>query len=207
MGLKNNDIIQSTFRGLCFGQQIILDLTFQIFGDFPVGNSVSTDLDLINAAIAPGGVQNIVTPYLACLPAQYSLLELRSQLIFPTRSAYRQVAFVGAVGTDPGAATVANDSAALTLRTEKSGRSQVATKHIGPVPDNVSAAGLIVAAYKLSLAALGAKLVTSFVPPTSGSLVVPVIYHRQTNTTDLVNQYILGDQSRVQRRRTVGVGA
>lgn len=207
MGLKDNDIIQVTLRGSCFGQQIILDHTYRIFGDFPALNSVPTDLDLINAALAPGGVQNLVAPYLACLPPEYSLLELRSQRIFPTRSAYQQIAFIGAVGTNAAAATVANDSAVITLRTALSGRSQVANKHIGPVPDAISAAGLIVNAYKVTLSSLGDKLVTSFTPPTSGSLVVPIIYHRATQTNDLVNQYILGIQSRVMRRRTVGVGA
>lgn len=206
MALKNDDIIQITFRGLCFGQRIIMTRPYLVSGDFPVGTTFATDLDSICTAVAAGGVQDIMTPYLACLPAVYSLSEIRAQRVWPTRIAYRSIGFGGAVGTNAGAATVANDSACITLRTAFAGRKQVANMHIGPVPDTVSVAGLITAAYKVTLNVLGPKLVTSFVPVGSGSLLVPVIFHRATHDNDLVQQFILGDQSRVQRRRTVGVG-
>lgn len=206
MGLLNNDIVQISFRGLCFGQRIIMTRPYVISGDFPVGTSIGQDLESIIGAVAPAGVQDIATPYLACLPPQYSLTGIRAQRIWPTRVAYREDSIIGAVGTNAGAATVANDSACITLRTALSGRKQVANMHIGPVPDTVSVAGLITNAYKATLNPLGTKLVTSFVPPASGSLVVPVVYHRASHTFDLVQQFILGDQSRVQRRRTVGIG-
>lgn len=207
MALKNGDFVRVWTRGVCFGQRIILTHNYLIVGDFPVANSIATDLELILTAWAPAGVLDATTPYLACLPPQFSLQEIRAQLFSPTRSAYRSVLFVGgAPGTNAGAATVANDSGCITMRTEKAGRSQVANQHIGPAPDAASAAGVLTAAYTATLATLGSKLVQAFVPPTSGSLVVPVIFHRATATSDTINQFIIGPQSRVQRRRTVGIG-
>lgn len=206
MGLLTNDKVSIAYRGLCFGQRIILTHNYVVLGDFPVVNSVAQDLQLILNGIAAGGVNDIETPYLACLPPQYTLSEVRAQRILPVRSAYVSNGFVGVVGTNAGAATVANDAACVTMRTALAGRKQVANQHIGPVPDNVSVAGLITAAYKLTLTSLGTRLITSFVPPASGSLVAPIILHRPGGTFDIINNFILGDQSRVQRRRTVGVG-
>jgi hypothetical protein len=206
MALKDGDLIMTTWRGICFGQRIIMARPYKISGDFPAINSYNQDMQLILAAIVAAGVNDVQTPYLACLPPQYTLQEVRAQRLKPTRNAYVPNTFAGAVGTNANAATVANDAAAITYRTALAGRSQVATTHVGPMPDAASAAGLITAAQRALLSALGTVLTTSFVPPTSGSLVVPVIWNRKLNTTEFITNFRLGDASRVQRRRTVGIG-
>lgn len=207
MGLLNNDIVQVQFRGNCFGQQIILNHNYGILGNWPVLTSVAQDLQSIITAVAAGGVQNIEASYLACLPPQYSLTEIRAQRITPIRSAYQSIALAGVIGTHASPATVANDAACITMRTVNAGRKQVANQHIGPVPDAVSAAGLLVGAYVVILSALGTKLVSAFAPPGSGSVVVPVIVHRGGPGPDTITNFIVGPQSRVQRRRTVGIGS
>lgn len=204
--LVANDIVQVNWRGLCFGQRIILDTTYVVLSNFPVINSFFQDATKIVDLLAVGGAIDVQTAYLACLPPQYTLEEVRVQKINPGRSAYFSAGFVGAVGTNAGAATVANDAACITLRTQQSGRSQVANKHIGPVPDVANVAGLLTVGYKTTLSALGGKLVVSGTPPTTGALIAPTIFHRATLTNDLVQQFLLGQQGRVQRRRTVGVG-
>lgn len=206
MALNDGDIVAVNYFGQCFGQRIILDTTYRVLGNFPIVNSFFQDAALIVTAVDAAGVIDVVTPYLACLPPQYSLDQIRVQRIHPGRTAYYAQSFAGVVGTNVNPATVANDSACITLRTQQSGRDQIANKHIGPAPDAVSAAGLIVAAYRTLLSNLGSKLVVSGVPPTSGSLIAPTIFHKAGGTDDLVQQFILGAQSRVQRRRTVGIG-
>lgn len=210
MGLLNNDVVYSTIQGTAFGQQIIMDMVWQVSGDFPLGNTVFTDLGLINTGLSAGGVQDVLTPYLACLPATYSALEVRSQRVYPLRMAYRSLALVGAVGTNVNPATVANRSACITKRTDFSGRNQVANNHIGPAPDASAAAGVITPAYTALLNALASKLVTAWVPPTSGSLLIPVIFHKNqlpVISTNIINAFNIGATARVQRRRTIGVGA
>jgi hypothetical protein len=206
VALNDGDLLLVQLRGFCFGQRIILARYLKVVGPFPAVNSWITDANLILTAISPGGVNDWVTPYLACLPPQYNLTEARVQRIKPTRTAYQPNAFVGFPGTNAGAATVANDAAAITFRTSNAGRSQVGTCHIGPMPDAASAAGLIVNAMKALLGALATRLSTSFTPPMSGSLLVPVLWNRKLNTTEFIQSFLLGDASRVQRRRTVGVG-
>lgn len=206
MGLLNNDVVQVTWIGSCFQQRILLTHTFVILGDYNAATSVTQDLNDILNNIRIGGAFDKTTSYLACLPPQYALDAMRAQRIRAVRSSYVQQVVAAAPGTWAGAATVANDSAAITLRTANAGRNQRATKHIGPVADNMSAAGLLVVAAAPPLTSLGNALIQAFAPVGSGSVVTPVIFHRASNTWDVTDRFILGDQSRTQRRRTVGLG-
>lgn len=206
MGLLNNDVVSTTWRGICFGQRIILTHHWAIIGDYNAATSVTQDLDDIKANISLAGANDKTTPYLAVLPASYTLEQLRVQRIKATRSVYRVTNFIGAVGTNAGAATVACDSAAVTLQSALAGRSRISVKKIGPCPDNVSVAGLLTAAYKALLNNIGSALITAFQPVGSGSVVTPIVYHRSTGTFDALSQFVLGDQSRTQNRRVVGRG-
>lgn len=206
MGLLNNDVVQVTWRGECFGQRILLTHNYLILGDYNAATSVTQDLTDILNQVKAAGAFDVTTSYLACLAPDYTLHFMRAQRIKAIRSSYVEQVVAALPGTWAGAATVANDSAALTLRTASAGRSQRATKHIGPIADNASAAGLIVVGMGPKLTALGNKLIQAFAPAGSGSVVTPIIYHRGTGTFDVTDRFILGDQSRVQRRRTVGLG-
>jgi len=204
MPLEVGDIVLVSWRGLCFGQRIILTHTYRVSVAPDPESTVWQNLDSIIDAVDVGGAADITTNYLALLPAAYGLNEIRAQRVYPIRSAYFSKA-KAEEGGHAGAATVANDAAAVTLRTDYAGRNQIATKHIGPVPDAASASGLIVTAYKTLLTAFATDLLLTPAFGTTGSL-IPIIYHRATNGHSDVVSYRLGDQSRTQRRRTVGVG-
>lgn len=206
MGLLNNDWVQVSFRGTCFGQQILLVRNYLVSGDFPAINSVQTDLGIIRNDFLAGGALDLQTPYLAALPPQYSLLECRAQRLKATRSAFTSTTLVGVVGTNANPATVSCDSAGITLRTDFAGRNQVSCVKIGPCPDGASAAGMITAAYTALLTAIGAKLITAFVPTGSGSLLVPIIPHPDGITFDILNNLLVQETSRVMNRRVVGRG-
>lgn len=206
MGLLNNDIVQITFVGSCFNQLVELIRNYVVLGDFPLANSVMADLDLINTAVTAGGVNDIETPYLALLPPQYSCQLMKSQKISGIRSAYRPLNFVGgAPGTNAGTATSVNRACALTTRTALSGKKQRGTVHVGPIPDAACVGGNLTAVYQGLLVPFGTKLLTSFSPPTSGSLLSPILYHRD-HTWDLLNSIPTQVTVRTQRRRTLGVG-
>lgn len=206
MGLLNNDVVQTTWEGIWGAQQILMVRNYLISGDFPPINTIQTDLNLITSALTVGGVNDVETPYLACLSATYSLLRLKAQRIFPTRTAYAPLNFVGgAPGTNAGATTKPNVSTTITFRTALAGRKQRSNVHVGPSPDTAAVAGLVTAPYQALLSTLAGKLILSFVPPTSGSLVIPIIFHGD-HTNDFIQNAIIQNTSRVQRRRTVGVG-
>lgn len=206
MALADGDVVQVQFKGVCFAQQIRLVRNFQIIGNFPPGNTIQQDLDLILTAVTNGGVADIETPYLALLPSTYALPVVTAQRIWPVRSVARPITLVGAVGTNAGGASSANHTASITFQTPNAGRTQRGTIHIGPAPDSASALGFIVNAYFALLLTLTNRLLTAFTPPTSGSIVAPVLYNRKTHITSPVTSAQVQPTSRVQRRRTVGVG-
>lgn len=207
MGLLANDKVQVTFIGQAFGQVIEMVRNFVMLSDAPAGSSVNQDLQDIASAVTVGGVNDLETPYLAMLSATYLLTFVKAQKILPIRSAYTGISFVGGTpGTNAGATTKTNCSAPITLRTALAGRKQRGTVHIGPIPDPASAAGILTPAYQALMQALAVKLILSFSPPTFvGALVSPIALHKD-GTFDLYQGSRLGNTSRVQRRRTVGVG-
>lgn len=206
MPLALNDVLLVSLRGRCFGQDIILSHTYFVTTP-PAGAPTTMDslLATVNEVlnVAPASLANT---YRACLPTSYQLLETRAQRISPVRSAYRSQATVNAFGTHVDPATVANDSAAITMRTDFPGRDQVGTKHIGPIPDAVSVAGLLIAGYKATLQSLATALLTPIVLPAGGGTLTPCVFNQPTNTVTAVTASAIGEQSRVQRRRTVGLG-
>lgn len=206
MGLLNADNVLVSWRGLCFGQRIILTNWYTVVGDLNPLTTTAQDLANILNVIAPAGADDKTTRYLACLPPQYSLTEMRAQLISPQRSAYVPVAFAATPGTNANAATVANDSAAITIRTPFAGRNFRGTKHIGPIPDGASANGLLTPAFRVLLSNLGTALIEAITPAGAGGFLANVVYNQGTQVGTFTTNFLLGDQSRVIRRRTVGVG-
>lgn len=206
MPVSADDTMRLTFRGTCFSQRIILDLSYRC----TVGNGLLTTAQVLDETLTQvvgGGVNDIKTNYLACLPPQYTLNEVRAQIIRPVRSAFRSIIPVGFVGTNVNPATVACDSAAITRRTNLSGRNQISTLKIGPVPDGGSAAGLLTAGYTALAAALMADTIKTLVLPISTVQWVATILNSAGFATlrDLVNG-VVGTSSRVMTRRVVGRG-
>lgn len=206
MPVTAGDTMRLTLLGTCFSQRIFLDLSYRC----TVGNAgVSTQAVLdetLTQAIA-GGANDVVVRYLACLPPQYTLNELRAQIIKPTRSAFRSLLPVGSVGTNANAATVACDSAALVRRTALSGRTQVSTLKIGPVPDGGSAAGLLTVPYTNTLGLYGPDTIKTLLLPVTTVQWVSTILDSAglASSRDLVN-FVIKPESRVMRRRVVGRG-
>lgn len=206
MPLLPDDVVRLQFRGRCFGQQILADLTYVVSVGVPAQPTDTVLLDFLNQIQI--GATDLRTPYLALLPPQYVLDEIRAQKVFPTREAY--VSFfpvAGTVGTNANNATVGNDAAAITRRTALSGRSQVSTLKIGPAPDGAAAAGAITAAYGALLATFAAATLTTVVDAVSTAQYVACIANRNGVVNGrLLRSYRVGIYSRVNYRRTVGIG-
>lgn len=204
MSLGVNDIISVDYKGRCFGQRIILTTKYiKSAGPEILPNADEVNL-LIDDLIVGGGV-DVLTDYMACLAPEYALEEIRAQRIYIARDAYVQ-RLVATPGTHASSATVANDSACITLRTDQAGRNDISNKHIGPIPDAVSVAGLLTAGYRTLLANLATKLLTPAVIGTGETWRPIVTGPHPVYLATLLTTAIVGVQSRVQRRRTVGLG-
>jgi len=208
MALVTGDVIQLSWRGTHFGQRIILTHAFVLTGDAPAGQTIQQDLADMLTFVSAGGAADIQTPYLALLPATYTLNETRAQRLNAPRSAYTSNFPVGAVGTHASAATVACDSAALTLRGPLADRHNTGTKKIGPCPDGASAAGLLTAGYTTLVGALGTAMLMSGVPALAWALttVFPCIYDRVNDQVVIPTSFRVGATSRIMSRRVVGRG-
>lgn len=206
MPLAPDDVLRFQFRGHCFGQQIIMDLTYICTVGVPGQPTDTTILDLLDGLQA--APTNIRARYLACLPPQYELNEIRGQRVFPTRDAYvSYFPVAGTVGTNANNATVSNDAAAITRRTALAGRRQVSTLKIGPAPDAVSVAGQLTGAYTTLLSLLGGDTLSTVTGPVSTAQIVPVIANKDGLVgARFLRSYRVGLFSRVNRRRTVGLG-
>jgi len=205
MPIPDNNIIQVTLRGLSMGQRILLVRTYVNFGAFPAG-TIDDNLQDIIDEVAAGGNGDLQTPYLDALPPEFSLTEIRAQVISPIRSAYSSQLFVAAPGVWAGAATKPNGAAVITQRTAQAGRNQVANAHIGPLADNASVNGILTGAYKTALGALGSAMINEWGVGALPVTMVPVIFHRATTTYDDIENFAVNDYARVMRRRTVGLG-
>lgn len=206
MGLLNNDIVQLSWRGTIFGQRVLMVRNFLVLGDYNAATTVAQDLDDIKANVAPAGAFDITTSYLACLPAQYTLNELRAQRLKAVRSAIRSTTFAFTIGTNANPATVPSDSGAITFRTALAGRTQVGVVKIGPLPDAASANGFLTNAQLALHSALATKLLTNFAPAGSGSVIVPVVVGKSLLNPSALTSAVPEVTSRVITRRTVGRG-
>lgn len=205
MPINPDDCIRCTFIGDCFGQQIVLDLAYfaNVGSPAPTQTILAEVVDLLGP-----GVGTIQANYLDLLPPSYTMRERRAQLVAPTRSAFVSIATLAAnVGTN-GAASVANDATAITRRTNNAGRSQVSTLKIGPAPDGASVAGQVTNAYRGLLIALGNSTLQTLILPVTGAQFTPTILNKNNQALGRILTSIrVGQFSRVNYRRTVGIGS
>jgi len=197
-------VVRINWFGRCFGQRIMLT-TGYIKTAGPSTLTVEQECNQLIDDLLVGGGVDLLTTYMACLPDAYSMEKVTCQVVSPLRYSAIQRTVV-TPGTNVNPATVANDSACITLAGELAGARNRSNKHIGPIPDGASASGLLTVGYVALLTALKNKLLAHLTFE-SGVHYEPCVI----NTPPLVGVGMLdrgtvGAQSRVQRRRTVGLG-
>lgn len=206
MAIGINSLIRVNWLGRCFGQRIILTTGYKKT-EVPGALDDEAELNGVIDDLIVGGAVDLLTDYMACLPASYSLEEVRAQQVYIQRLTAVQRVII-TPGTHASPATVANDAACITLKGPLAGAKYRSNKHIGPIPDAASASGLLVAGFKTKLDALAGAMLTPVVLA-GGQRYVPHVFKINNDLTQhnsILNQYSLGLQSRVQRRRTVGLG-
>jgi len=200
------DIVQITFRSTCLGSRIMLTHYYRL------NNSVSgSDKDFLTSLLNALDPDNPETPgeyYRNCLPSNTVMQEVRGQIIYPVRTAYHSF-FFSLQGNWPAVATTTNTAAALTLKTNKAGRSQKATKHIGPLAPDAQTAASLSGTYSAAVGSLADSLGQS-ITLGGGAICTPIIYHKNAdgpaNKYDVVTGRYVNPYVRVMRRRTLGLG-
>jgi len=208
MGLVSGDVVQLSWRGLAMNQQILTVRNFILRGgDANPANTVYEDLGNVLLTIEPGGAGDMTTAYLDVMPSNYQLYEIRAQRIYPTRSAYLDNPLVAATGTEGTAAIVPNDASVITFRTADSGRNQVSNVHMGPLPSDAAAAGVLTGPYIAKLTTLAGKWDTPLAIVGWTGTLKPTIFHKATATDNEIIDFTVWPQSRVMVRRTLNRGS
>lgn len=145
-----------------------------------------------------------------CLCTDVSILSVDFQSIYNPR--YIKVPLLPAqdAGTVAGNSLPPNVAHVMTLRTDVAGRDQIGNKHIGPVPPSFTSGGRVTATGNGAYAPLLTALKTP-ISVSAGGVDVnldPCIYRRSDpGNSPLITNGYLQQTTRVERRRTVGLGS
>lgn len=144
--------------------------------------------------------------YLACVPSEWQATSVTAQAIYPVRYVRSRTAWAdfGQKNTT----TTPNLQQCLTLFTELSGRSQVGSKKL-PLATTDCLAGNLIAGQLTALQAHGNSILAPVAPTVGNGVYNACIYHRSPNANPRFNRITntyAQPQSRVMRRRTVGLG-
>lgn len=207
--IQLNDIVQVSFRGLCFAQRILLVRNYRV-SKLPTATTTVNDFsfDIANAFAVGGNLTAMTARYLACLSSAYAMRVIRAQVIKPNR--YRSVEVAREAPGTSGPANTANICAVITLNSERAGRDQISNVHIGPIGTADSLAGDIAAGAKGNLSEFADDLRTTLSLGANLGEITPIIYHARVPgpviAYDDIIDAVVQDTTRTMRRRTLGRG-
>lgn len=207
-----HDIMLVTLQGVCFNQRFMLTHTYactQVTGVQGPITAQNEALDKLNA----GGTVNLVDPYAQCLNTECLVDQITAQILVSERMRASKQS-VDAPG-EAGAAEVTNLASAITFFTQRSGRGQIANKHIGPLATGTGNTliddGLLTDVYKGELQDLAVAMLANFSTNANNATWTPCIVHRSTDPVE-IEGYTLIDNFQIrgvvssQRTRIIGKG-
>lgn len=211
--LPSGTIMQLSFAGRCFGQRILHVRNYALFESINNDLLASAYSNAFINAVKATGPEDKVTPYLACITGNYTLEEIRAQIVDPVRYAYSFLtAPAGSIGTRD-AANTANVNAMVEANSAFAGRSEVACYKIGPIALDDSNQGLLTADLLTKLEEFADDLLlTVSLTGVTASDWNPCIWHRPDPETERPSSYSLivdaspYKETRVKVTRTVRRG-
>jgi len=203
--LPISSVIEVTYLGTLCGQRVMNTLHYRVTTPSTMV-TVQEEMAQLATRFTDIGANDILTKYRLCVPESMVINSVVLQPVYFTR--YRKFTYpVNKVGlSDP--TEVPNIQAAITFWTEFSGRDQVGGVRI-PASYQLAASGYWQAAYTQVLEDLADFITTIIIVTVGGGVYAPVIYHRKEDhvpKSDDIKGYIIQPQTRVLRRRTVGLG-
>lgn len=204
----NNSVLEVAFVGEHQGQRT-LNLLHYRFADVVDGprDWTTIDDDFMDVIQGLGGLQST---YLDCCSEEFTLLTIRTQILNPSRWSYIDHAIVGGEGQVVAPALPPNDGVTITKRNNGTGRTNRGAVHMPAVPTTFIADAEITSAALLAYENFGDVLVEELqLPqlPAPPMRLQPCIFHRADPTVSpTTTEYIVQRTSRVNRRRTKGVG-
>ena len=202
--LAQNDIVEITVFGSCFGQNILNTFHYKNTGPSEQNGSAAL-ADLLTKIIAPTGWKS---QFLSAHVGSYFCDQFRAQVIYPTRRPF-EFQGLSQVGTRAGSATTTNTAAVITFyqkNVAKKGR--IGSFHISPVATEDCGSGQLLQAYQTVLNTLGNAMLQTF-PMGTAAIAEPTLWSRAPNTANnplKIEAMHVQTTVRTMHRRTVGLG-
>jgi len=197
-------ILEMSYHGKLDGQLFITQFHYLFATGTTIADGETAALEMIDNLNNAG---NLSDDYLACIPDEVTDIRLRAQWITPVR--YRYVIDPGGVraGTVASPAMPSNVAVALTKTGEKANRHNIGTVHMPAVPTSFVGDSLVTVLGQIAYDELCSDIPDNFVLAT-GQDMRPVLFNRPAPGTSVeIVQAFLQLTTRVNRRRTVGLGA
>lgn len=207
--ISENSIVSLNFDSRHFGQQLLLTTHWSVFSISP-GSTVDFNEFIDAWTTVNDTAGELGDQYASSLSEDVIGLNYIYQLIHPVRF----VRFISASAFDGGQVAEPslppNASHIITLRADSAGPAFRGNKHIGGVPASWSENGLPTMVALTQYANLAAELeaVQEVVVGADTVQMQPIIFDRgDPPSSPFVTNFILGQTTRVERRRTVGLGS
>lgn len=201
--INSGSIIELAAEYMVNGQQCINLFHYKFVTGAPLPNgrtAIQTVLDGLDML----GIQ---TQHAACLSSLVGDITWYGQWIHPTRYAYAIWNAGPKTASGPNTMQPVNVGASITKKGEIAARSNVGTTHMGGVPAPWVVASMITAAGLAQYNLLASRMTQGFLLPTTQEF-QPVLFSKSAPATSApIFEAFAQDTSRVERRRTVGVGS
>lgn len=204
-GVNQGDIVQVSVQGLCLGQMTLATMEY-ICTASSTSPSYVTAVQNIADNFRTGPINSWAAAYVAVAPNNWTLVNVRAQVIYPTRGIFRVSAASTPGGYGSGASTT-NVTGVITKRTISGKRWGLGRLHLAPLPNGSFGDGVLTGAYTSLLATLVSYIPQTLVMNSETTALMPILFSINTPTRQTpVISADLQNTVRVLRRRTLGVG-
>lgn len=207
--LDIGDLFSVNIDARLFGQQILFTTHWR-FDSVEPGTTVQAEETFEAWAAFLDSAEGWGKAYADSVSQSLTGLTYVFQRIQPVRMVSKRIASTFTEGQVAEDSLPPNTSHVLTLRCDETGRNKVGNRHIAAVPPSFTENGMITADGITALSGLGETLMpfTSFEVGLDTLQFGPVIYHRDAIPTySEITNYSIQQTTRVERRRTVGLGS
>lgn len=197
-------IISYTIRGVLNNQEVMSVFHYKMIG--AAAPDITLLMDGVNAVLGAAG--SLYARWIDYVNNALVSVKTRIQVIYPVRYAYFEYTQALTVGQGAGLAAPQNVSAAITRRGVDAGRGNIGTIHMPGVNANDIGSGNIVGGAIAKLTLIGSESNVTRASGVAGVDILPILYKRSAPGASVPPvSFIVQSSSRVERRRTVGLGA
>lgn len=197
-------IVNYTIQGELANQLVMNEFHYVTSG------SSAPDIDIFMSAVNTTlvGVGKLFDTWTAYVNNALVNIKTRVQVIYPVRYAYKEFVNTTTTGAGLGLPAPPNVSCVFTRRGVDAGRGNVGTTHLPGINLNDISNGRVTAGAQTNIGTIAAQAIATVASGIAGVNLIPILYKRSAPGSSVPPKtYIVQTTTRIERRRTVGLGA